>query len=165
MQKKLISLLLIFTVVFGFCSCTRDERVNFSELTVRLEKNGNGTEFPFENAFLSDSRWFLFFSVFTENDYLLSALQDENGLLTQVSVSSFAIGDTDKENAFVSACENLCEAFMPLDFSVEEMLKTAGVYDENKTVLDGNNVSQEGRYKISYFVADIGKTLIIDMIY
>lgn len=165
MQKKLISLLLIFTIAFGFCSCTRDERVNFSELTVRLEKNGNGTKFSFENAFLSDNRWFLFFSVLSENDYLLEAEQDENGLLTQVSISSFAIGDADKENAFVSVCENLCESFMPVDYSVEKMLETAGVYDENKTVLDGNNVSQEGRYKISYFVADIGKTLIIDMIY
>lgn len=165
MRKKVISLLVIFTVAILFSSCTREERIDFSELLVRMDSLFDEVDFPQEAAFFSESKWYLFFSVFSENDCLLSAEQDENGFLTNVSVCAFYDGRGNAQESFVSVCEKLSKCFVPVDYPTDDLLEEVGLYEKDSVFSDGVHFSQSGRYAFSLFGTDFGSAFYIELQY
>lgn len=165
MRKKVISLLVIFTVAILFSSCTREERIDFSELLVRMDSLFDEVDFPQEAAFFSESKWYLFFSVFSENDCLLSAEQDENGFLTNVSVCAFYDGRENAQESFVSVCEKLSKCFVPVDYPTDDLLEEVGLYEKDSVFSEGAHFSQSGRYAFSLFGTDFGSAFYIELQY
>lgn len=165
MRKKVISLLVIFTVAILFSSCTREERIDFSELLVRMDSLFDEVDFPQEAAFFFESKWYLFFSVFSENDCLLSAEQDENGFLTNVSVCAFYDGRENAQESFVSVCEKLSKCFVPVDYPTDDLLEEIGLYEKDSVFPDGAHFSQSGRYAFSLFGTDFGSAFYIELQY
>lgn len=162
MQKKLLSLLLIFTFILSFCGCRREERIDFSELLFRINRKDKSISVEVEDAFFSDSRWFLYVTVQYENDHLITAVQDENKKLISVKISTLNTGENGRDEAFRRFCKLAGEAFVSEKVNVDSLFEEAGLY-EGQLFRDGSGFSEKGRYRVSAFYSDMGCSLIIEI--
>ena len=165
MSKKLLSLLLIFTVVLSLSSCKQEIRSDFSELIRRTEKYYGKTELSVENSFFSEGKWFLFLSICEKDDLLITGTEDEETkYLVAVSVTMLNSGNENQKDEFSLLCKAVIKSFIPeCDeyFLAEKISLTDGA-----TVFSEDVYSYtEGRYKLSLFNCEQSGTMIIELIY
>ena len=165
MSKKLLSLLLILTVLLSFASCKQESRSDFSELLKRTEKYYGKTEIPLETAFFSEGKWFLFLSLCEKDDLLITGTEDEEtNYLVSVSVTVLNTGNEKQKEEFSAVCKAVIKAFMP----EEDVRKTAekiSLSDGALVFSDEVRFYTEGRYKLSFFNCEQSGTMIIELIY
>ena len=161
MAKKILSLLLIFLLIFTFCSCTEPVRADFSELLIRMNKKNADYVLRIEDAFFSEDQWFLFVEVNGENSILLTAREDENRYITQVGISVMDTGD-EAVAVFMSLCEAAGEAFT-LSNSIKDFLGKVNFYNENEIFSENAYFAQEDRYCLSFFNAQMGSTVLFQI--
>lgn len=165
MLKKIMSLLLIIAVSISLVACNRENRFVFSELLKRIGKELPDVEVNMEDAFFSDGEWFLFLSVSEENDIIITASEDEsNKYLTSVAVSSVNMGLEGQVEQYIKVCEAAADAFI-FGIDAKKALESTGFYTENIIFSDEVRFFEEGRFKLSFFNADIGSTLLMEMVY
>lgn len=162
MSKKTVSFLVIFFIVLFFGGCKKTERLDFSELLIRTEKYNESLDADINRAFYSDSCWYLFFSVAAENDVLLKAEEDENLLLTKVSVTTMDSGQDAAKQAFIDVVRAVMEAFCSVENTDEFALNT-GLYDENIIFSDEIRYYEEGRYSTEFFNSPLGTAMMIEI--
>jgi hypothetical protein len=161
MQKKLLSVLFIFALLFMLCACTMQTRSDFSELLLRTQRNFGDISLEPEDAFFSDGEWFLFVSLCGQDDLLLTATEDENRYVTSVGISTIKIPDsTCQKQQFVSFCVAAARAFTA-DAHADALLEELGIYDEALIFSEEVRFSEKGRYSASFFNADMGSTVRI----
>ncbi len=159
MQKKIVSLLFIFTLVFSLSCCQREERIDFSELLYRINRADKEIALEREKAFFSDSEWFVYASVNSENDHLISVKEDESRQLLSVSVTALNTGEDGAAVAFRRFCELAGAAFAAESTDVRQLLESAGLYSNDLLFVNGSGFSESGRYKVSAFYSDVGCTV------
>ncbi len=163
MQKKVFSILFIFSFLLLLPSCTKQTRIDFSELLIRTEKQLDEVSLELEDAFFSDGQWFLFVSVSGEDDILLTATQDENSYITSVGISTVRIPDSpSQKSAFTGFCNAAAAAFMS-STPAEPLLDELGLYDESLIFSEEVRFSQYERFSASFFNADMGSTVRISI--
>ncbi len=159
MTKKLLCLLFIFPLVLSFVSCTKPARIDFSELLLRMEKDLSLYELDIEDAFFSEGQWFLFVSAVAQDDILITVKEDENSFLTDVGISAINTGDDKIAEVYVSFCKAACNAFV-FDADGAALLEEAGVLESNAVFSDKVSFSEDGRFKVSFFNAEQGSTML-----
>ncbi len=161
MQKKVLSVLCIFSLLTALVSCTSQLRIDFSELLKRTQKQFPELTLDMENAFYSDGEWFLFVSLCAQDDILLTASADENGCLTCVGISAVRIIDCEEQKkSFIEFSEAAAGAFMG-EISPSALLNELGLYDESLIFSQQVRFSEYGRFSASFFNADVGSTVRI----
>lgn len=159
MPKKLLSLLLIIALIVSFSSCTKPVRVDFSELLLRMEKELNDYSLDIENAFFSEQQWFLFVSAVTSDDILITAKEDENKFITDVGISVINTGDTSVIPVYINFCEAAGNALL-YNTDTKALLTESALYEENTVFSENTYFAQLGRYKVSFFNAEMGSTVL-----
>lgn len=163
MQKKLLSLLVIFLLLFTSVSCTAPERVDFSELLKRTADLLPEYSFDIEEAFFSDGQWFLFIKTGMEAEILLTVKEDEYKYADEVGVSILNTKEEGIIPVAVSFCEAVYKAFV-FGNDTENLLTELGIYDENKFFSENTYFAEAGRFKLSFFNAEAGCTVVFDII-
>lgn len=163
MTKKLLSVLLIFAVSLFLVSCNRENRFSFPELIRRLDENSEGIGVSLDDAFFSDGEWFLFVSVCSEDDILITAKENEESkFLESVTVSTLEMEDEGQREAFIKICETAVSAFV-FDADAKELLEGVNLYKESALFSENTYFYEDGRFSLSFFNADIGSTLTIEI--
>ncbi len=165
MQKKLLSLLLIFTTVLSFSACKKENRFDFSELLIRTEDFYGEKELSLENAFFSENKWFLFLSICETDDMLITAKEEEDTkYLLSVSVTVLNTGNDGQREAFVKMCKAVIRSFMP-ERNIDELAENIALSDIEAVFSDEVYFYTEGRYKLSLFNSEQSSTMIIELVY
>lgn len=159
MQKKLLSLLVIFLLLLISASCSTPERVDFSELLIRMEKALPDFSFDINDAFFSDGQWFLFIKTGKEAEILLTVKEDEYKYAEEVSVSILNTGEDGVIPLAVSFCEAVHKAFV-FGNDTENLLVSLGIYDEDTFFSENTYFAEAGRFSLSFFNAQAGSTVI-----
>lgn len=163
MIKKNLSVLLIFSVLLCFSGCHRENRFDFSELMRRMESFDERIVFDTQKAFFSKGEWFVFLSVAEEDDIIVSAKEDENtGYITSVSVSTVNTGKESDSKVFLDVCVAAADAFI-FGTDKKDALEGVGLFNENVIFSENTYFYETGRFNLSFFNADMGSTLIIDI--
>ena len=161
--KKSMQILFIFIFIIITASCSLDERVDFSELIRRMNRQDDTYELLIEDAFFSDDEWFLFADTLADCDAMITGTEDENKLLTRVSVSVVNYEMQGQQEVFLKLCENIAAAFVRPD-NLEAVMNGCHIYDDGVIFSDGAYFFEYGRYKTSLFGSDIGNTFVIEII-
>ena len=163
MQKKVFLILFIFAFSVLLPSCSKQTRIDFSELLLRIEREVGEIRLEPEDAFFSDGQWFLFVSVSGEDDILLTATEDEGCYIISVGISTVRIPDSlDQKNNFIAFCDASAKAFMSSTPS-GPLLDELGLYDETLIFSEEVRFSQYERFSASFFNADMGSTVRISI--
>lgn len=163
MIKKTLSFLLIFFVCFSFFACRRENRFDFSELMLRLERSDDRIIFDTDKSFFSKGEWFTFLSVTEEDDIIISAKEDETtGYITSVSISTVNSENEDGAKTFVDVCTAVADAFI-FDVSSRDALEGIRLFDKGVVFSDNTYFYEIGRFTLSFFNADMGSTLLIEI--
>lgn len=163
MLKKAMSVLLIFSLLTVLNSCSREKRISFSELIKRMNENGIANELHMSDAFFSDGEWFLFIKHENEDKLILTAAENADSKYIEkasVSVINDEKGETAQE--FISLCEALTASFT-FDIDKKESLEQTGLYDKGMLFSESTSFYDEGRFSFSFFNADLGSTLLIEI--
>lgn len=164
MTKKLLSVLLIFSVCMAFSCCNRENRFSFPELIRRVEDGFDCTELSLENAFFSDGEWFLFVSACGENDMLITAKENEQSkFLESVSVSVTEMGYDGQKEAYIKLIEAVASAFI-FDADIKKLLEGVKLYEDSAVFSEDTYFYEEGRFSLSFFNADIGSAMLIEIV-
>jgi len=164
MQKKVVSLLLIFSLCLTFSSCYLQERVDITELMRRMKKSEKEVVPELTDAFFSDDEWFVFMSVLNEDDTLLTAKEGEGHLLLQVSLTMMNMEAQGQAERFISLCECMTSAFSGKE-NTEKLLSGIRLYEKGTVFSEKTCFFEEGRYKLSLFNDEVGSTLLIELVY
>lgn len=159
MPKKLLSVLVIFLLLFTSASCTAPERVDFSELLKRTAKLLPEYSFETQDAFFSDGQWFLFIKTGMEAEILLTVKEDEYKYAEEVGVSVLNTKEEGIIPVVLSVCEAVHKAFV-FGKDTENLLTRLGIYDENKFFSENTYFAEAGRFRLSFFNADMGSTVV-----
>ncbi len=163
MPKKVLAVLSIFALMITAVSCSRQTRIDFSELLVRTEKSLGEVSLELQNAFFSDGEWFLFASVCSQDDILLTACEDENGYITEVGISTVKIPEcAEQKQKFTAFCDAVAQAFMS-DTPIAPLMDELGIYDELLIFSEEVRFSEYERFSASFFNADMGSTVRISI--
>lgn len=141
-----------------------EQRIDFSEFIRRINKQSDKYEAAQEDAFISDGEWFLFVSAAGQDDILINAKEDENKLLTSVSVSVINTGIDRQDEVFVDFCRRAVTAFTE-NADSEKILEDSHLLDENIIFSDEAYFSENGRFKTSFYNAELGSTFLIELLY
>lgn len=156
--KKALCLPILF--LFLLTSCTRSERIDYSELDRRLQKENALYTVNETDILFSDSVYFAFLSLKSEDDILLTMKEDEEKKLVQVTVS--ASGDDTSEEFRESFTDFACaviRAFLPEEYSAALTQAQEGYKELLYTECFEN--AQSGRYTLGLFSDPIGISVIL----
>lgn len=164
MQKKSVSLLLIFTLMILLPSCKKESRIDFSELVRRMERAEKEVDFERTAPFYSDGKWFLYIYDSCENEYLLCVTQEPSLLITGASLT-FLNDEKGRDGyGFSELCKALLSAFTQEGTDIEKLLGETGI-TQNVLFSDFCAFSEQGRYKTSLFSDKIGCSFTVELIY
>lgn len=158
--KKAVSLLLCFLTLSALCSCARSERIDYSELDRRLKKDSARYKVNEKELLFSDSVYFAFLSLRSQDDILLTMKEDTEKKLTQVTVT--ASGDDGSEEfkqeftAFACAVIN---AFAP-EKDAGTLAETQREYTEELFSECFKN-AESGHYTLELFSDPLGISVIL----
>lgn len=161
--KKTVSVLLIFFLCASLSFCSYEQRVDFSECVRRMNKLSDTYKIVIEDAFFSEGEWFVFVSTLCENDILITGTEDENKLLTRVSVSVINSLAEGQSEIFTDFCIAAVAAFTE-NADTDKILTDSHIYDEGIIFSDGAFFGENGRYKTSFYTAQTGSTFVIELI-
>ena len=161
--KKTAAVLLIFVSCFGLSQCAMAQRIDFPECLRRMERIYDTYELNFENSYFSEGEWFLFTDTLSESDVLITAREEEGGLLMSVGVSIINTGADGQDEVFISLCEAAVRAFTE-NADSEKILSDSRIYEEGVLFSDAVQISENGRFRTSLFNADAGSTFVVEII-
>ena len=161
LTKKAVSLLLIFIFLTFASSCTYETRIDFSELIKRMNSGSDSYEAEIENAFFSENEWFLFVDALSECDVLITGKEDEDKILTSVSVSVISNGNEQQKAVFSDFCKRAVRAFTE-NYDSDKIIEDSGLTLEDTFFTDNAYFSENGRFSTSLFTAQHGCTFIIE---
>ncbi len=163
MLKKSISLLVIFITVFLCGGCKKEQRPDFSELLLRIERSDKQLQADFAEAFYSDSHWYIFLSIINEHDVLIKAKEDENRRLLSVSVSMINNDVEGNDTAFIKIASAAAMAYCDVD-DIDDFLINTGLYEEGIIFSGECRTYEYGNYKADFYNSSFGSQLKIDYI-
>ena len=115
---------------------------------MRMRKEITEYEFKEEDAFFSEGQWFLFVTAVSEDDILITVKEDENRYVTEVGISALNTGKA-AANAFVFAADT------------DLLFDKTGVFDRKRIFSEDTYFAEDGRFKLSFFNADMGSTVLL----
>ena len=115
-MKKIISVFLLFVILFGFSACTEDARPDMTALSERLASINEYYAFDYFDAVVYDGAYHIYFSLCSENDVMLSVHADNEGNIDDVTVIAAAEKmKTDGERkAYMNFSSAVIESFADL---------------------------------------------------
>ncbi len=160
--KKAASLLSIFILSLILNSCYYETRIDFSELVRRINRQSEEYELLIEEAFFSDGEWFLFADTLGESDLLITAKENDDKLLTQVSVSVINNSEEGQTEIFRNFCRYAVCAFAE-NSDTEKIIADSGICTENVIFSEGAYFGENGRYATSFFTDGLGCTFVAEI--
>lgn len=152
----------IFILSLVLNSCHYETRIDFSELVRRINRQSDEYELLIEEAFFSDGEWFLFADTLGESDLLITAKENDDKLLTQVSVSAINNSEEGQAEIFRSFCRYAVNAFAENE-DKEKIISDSGICTENVIFSEGAYFGENGRYSTSFFTDGLGCTFVAEI--
>ncbi len=163
LTKKAVSLLLIFILITATGACTYETRIDFSELIRRMNSDDAVYEAEIEEAFFSEGEWFLFADTLSDSDILITGKEDDDRILTSVTVSVINCGNESQREIFSDFCQRAVKAFTE-NHNTDRIIEDSGINNTASFFTDGAYFSENGRFATSLFTAELGCTFIIEII-
>lgn len=163
LTKKAVSLLLIFISVLSSGACTYETRIDFSELIRRMNSASAVYEAEIKEAFFSEGEWFLFVDTLSESDILITAKEDEDKILTEVSVSVINCGKDGQKEIFSDFCKRAVKAFT-VNHETDKIIEDSGINNTEGFFKEDAYFSENGRFSTSLFTAEHGCSFIIETV-
>ena len=163
LTKKAASLLLIFFLILSVGACTYETRIDFSELIRRMNSASSEYKADIREAFFSEGEWFLFVSALSQSDILITGSEDENKILTDVTVSVINNGDDGQKEIFSDFCKRAVRAFTE-NHDSDKIIADSEISNTDCFFTDGAYFSENGRFATSLFTAKQGCCFKIEII-
>lgn len=160
--KKTSVLLLIFFLITALSSCTYETRIDFSELIRRMNKETDTYEVSLSEAFFSEGEWFLFADTLSESDILITGKEDEDKILTSVTVSILNNGDEGQREIFSDFCKRAVKAFTA-NHDSDKIIEESGICNTGLFFSDGAYFAENGRFSASLFSAETGCSFSVEI--
>ena len=159
--KKAAVLLFIFVLPFILGACHYEQRIDFSELIRRINRQSDAYETVIAEAFYSGNEWFVF-SAAGESELLITAKEDEEHILTRVCVTAVNDSAEGLADAFSDYCERVIVAFTK-NSDAEKIIRESGVRNKDAFFADGSCFSANGRFCTSLFMSETGCSFVIEI--
>ncbi len=163
LTKKAVALLLIFILITATGACTYETRIDFSELIRRMNSDDAVYEAEIKEAFFSEGEWFLFVDTISESDILITGKEDEDKILTAVTVSVINCDNDGQKEIFSDFCERAVRAFTE-NHDTDKIIGDSGINNTDCFFTEGAYFSENGRFATSLFTAQHGCTFSIEII-
>ncbi len=163
LTKKAVSLLLIFILITMTAACTYETRIDFSELIRRMNSANDTYEAELREAFFSEEEWFLFVDTLSDSDILITGKEDEDKILTSVTLSIINNGNESQREIFSDFCQRAVKAFTE-NHDSDKIIADSGITNTDSFFTDGAYFSENGRFATSLFTAEPGCTFTIEII-
>ena len=162
MKKRTVPLIfiVILSVSMSFCACERTRKTDYPELNRRLKKEDAAYGFNEDEMFINGGVYYAFYSVFSEDDMLLTMTEDSEHMLTSVTLTAAGNDKTEGFSAgFLRLAAALTSAFVPPE-EAETLVKAVNGYKE---VLFSEcfDKTQSGRYSAELFSDPVGVSVMI----
>ena len=161
--KKAVSLLLIFIFLVSAAACTLEARIDFSELIRRMNSATDIYKAETTEAFYSEGEWFLFIEASDNCEILVTGKENEDKILTSVTVSVINNGNEQQKEIFSDFCQRAVRAFTE-NYDSDKIIRDSGVTATDSFFTDNAYFSENGRFATSLFTAQHGCTFIIEII-
>lgn len=162
LTKKAVSLLLIFIFVLSAGACTYETRIDYSELIRRINSDDAVYEAEIKESFFSEGEWFLFVDTLSESDILITAKEDEDKILTEVTVSVINCGNDGQKEIFSDFCKRAVRAFTA-NHETDKIIEDSGINNTESFFTENAFFSENGRFETSLFTAEHGCTFVIEI--
>lgn len=159
-MKKTAALSVITALVFSFSACVKDKRFDYSELNLRLGKEAPEFVFDENGLFCSDGVYYVFYSLCSEDDMLLTLKEDEKGRLTRVCLTLDAEKAEKGADAFSRLSLALAKIFIP-ELDTVKMLEETGLGEFTAGGGDGMKSHVYGFYTAVLFKCEEGACFML----
>lgn len=162
-MKKILTFLLFIIFAFCCCSCTREDRFDYSELSIRLEKQNDAFAFNDENIFYSQQVYYTYYSFDGEDDVLLTAKEDTDGSLIRITLSVWGSASEKTVSAYLDFCSALKTVFIPEErfeevFEPKELLVSCNIFSD---IVES---SQTTNYTAQFFSSELGAVYVLSFV-
>lgn len=148
MQKKIIALAAALLLLLSLCSCAKAARFDYSELEKRLCRISPDYAFDYENCFLSDGVYYIYYSFGEIKNVLLTAEEDSSCRLTRLSLTLLYTENAELCGKYAALSEALCRCFVP-GCVPDALLSELELYTVSGYFSDVTKSSVCGRYSLS----------------
>ena len=164
MLKKMTAVLCIFASLFFFSSCKMPERQDWSQLIYMTDRILEDIEIDIGDSFFYDGKWFLIVSAAPGNDILITAVEDENLLITSFSVTALNTGSEGNAEVFQRVASAVVKVFSGEE-NASVLLDGVGLFSEGRVFSEETFFCENGRYAITFFNAEEGCSLMGELLY
>ena len=127
MKRRRMAALPLLLAALLLGACRREARFDFLELNARLRAADKSFCFPEDAVFYKDGTYYVYCSLQSENDALLSMREDEDGRLDRISLTLTA-EDRDAAQRFAAFSRLLAGLFIP-DCDLDALCAQTGLDD------------------------------------
>lgn len=148
--KKILCITLCLALCSFFSACHRNEYIDYSEFNRRLKSENKLYKFCEDEIFYKSSVYYVFFSLVSEKDILITMREDGEHIIDRISITAAGQSDTaDFNSAFPEYIKAVIRSFVPEKYSdvfINELNSAA-------EVLFGDyfNTTESGFYSLSVF--------------
>jgi|GEM_PF-6315937 len=148
--KKISAIIVLLALLSGLASCVREKRFDYSELNIRIKKEAPEYSFREKELFYSDGVYYMYYSLHSENDMLLTLKEDENKKLKRITLTMDAEKAELSADDFYSFSKLLSELFIP-ELNVEALEEATGLSDTSLYTSERMESYTQGFYKAVLF--------------
>ncbi|MCH5197619.1 MAG: hypothetical protein J1E34_01825 [Oscillospiraceae bacterium] len=148
--KKIVIFAVILSVVLSFSSCVKDKRFDYSELNIRLKKDAPEFVFDESEIFFSDSVYYVYYSLNSEDDMLLTLKEDERMKLERITLTLDSKKAEESGETFRKFALALANIFIP-ELNESALIDATGINDVSSYTSDIMKSYTEGFYKAVLF--------------
>lgn len=152
-MKKIISLILIFSLSLAFSSCTNESRPDYEYLSAGLSAINEKYAFDYFDMFIYEDAYQVYLSLEAEDDVLLSFHSDEDGNISDITVTAYSkiTSDDRKKAAYRDFAESVIKVFCGLSKEENEAVSGNLSYnDVDKYFTDLYETYTCGRYNFIF---------------
>lgn len=164
MLKKLTSVLCIFAFLFLLSSCKMPERQDWSQLIYMTDRSLEDIEIDIEDSFFYEGKWFLTVPVTEENNILITAVENEDLLITSFSVTVLNTGSEGNAEVFQKVAAAVVKVFSGEE-NASVLLDGIGLFAEGRVFSEETFFFEHGRYSLTFFNAPEGSSLMGELLY
>lgn len=148
--KKSVNFIVMMSLILGLSSCVKDKRFDYSELNIRLKNVSPEFVFDETELFYSDSVYYIYYSLNSENDMLLTLKEDEKMKLERITLTLDAEKADMSGETFKKFALTLADIFIP-ELNVNALIEATGIDDVSSYTTDIMKSFSEGFYKAVLF--------------
>lgn len=162
-MKHTVTVILLIISLTVFSSCTRENRFDRSELSLRLSEIDESYAFSYDKLLIEESVSRVYYSLTREDDALLSLTEDDEGRLTCIELTILA---KDAGEALTTSFEELCMALTRVFLSEDEenartLCTGAGLFSKNTYFTDTDLRQYSGRYTVWLWSCPLSMSFIL----